>query len=122
MDAFDKMGKTFQNQFQNTMNANSKTQQEIGTITDALELKLRRFPTAIPKGDYLIDKRLAINYEPDTEVITSVSNSHSHTVKIPLTKGVSQIKAGDKVLVCWVGFDPVIVAVVVNGNDIGKEI
>lgn len=69
---------------------------------------------------YWIDKRLAIDYKPETEVKTSKANEHSHTVQIPLAEGVSQIQAGDTVLVCWVGIDPVIVAVLVNGSAIRK--
>lgn len=121
MDAFERIAQTMQQQMGNTYNANSTVTVELGSITSNLDLKVSRFDTPIPKGEYLIDKRLAINYKPDIEVITSISNNHRHNVTIPLTEGIARIRPNDTVLVCWVGIDPVIVAVLVNSSDIGKE-
>lgn len=121
MDSFEKLCQTMSRQMERTYQANSSVTAELGTITSNLDLKVQRFDTPIPKGEYLIDNRLAIDYKPETEVTTLPADGHSHKVKIPLTEGIAKIKAGDTVLVCWVGTDPIIVAVVVNSDDIGKE-
>lgn len=65
---------------------------ELGTIRPDAGLLLDRFPVPIPKGSYLVGRRLT---EPET---------------------LSPLQAGDRVLVAWVngGTDPVIVDVVVS--------
>ena len=115
MNAFDRLGRTLQAQMNNAVNDGKSILIEYGTITIA------RFDTVIPKGEYLIDKRLSIDYKPEIEVVTSLSDGHSHTVKIPITEGIERIKAGDRVLVCWIDVDPIVVAVIVSSSDIGRE-
>lgn len=46
------------------------------TITTDFGLKIARFDTVIPKGEYLIDKRLSIDYKSEIEVVTSLSDGH----------------------------------------------
>ena len=94
MNAFDRLGRTLQAQMNNAVNDGKSI---------------------------LIDKRLSIDYKPEIEVVTSLSDGHSHTVKIPITEGIERIKAGDRVLVCWIDVDPIVVAVIVSSSDIGKE-
>ena len=101
MNAFDRLGRTLQAQMNNAVNDGKSILIEYGTITTDFGLKIARFDTVIPKGEYLIDKRLSIDYKPEIEVVTSLSDGHSHTVKIPITEGIERIKAGDRVLVCW---------------------
>lgn len=117
MNAFDRLGRTLQAQMNNAVNEGRSVLIEYGTITSDFGLKVTRFDTVIPKGEYLIDKRLSIDYKPEIEVVTG----HSHTVKIPITEGIERIKAGDRVLVCWIDVDPIVVAVIVSSSDIGKE-
>lgn len=120
MNAFEQISQTLQNQTQKSIEENNSILLEIGDIVTDFGLKIPRFDTVIPKEEYMIDKRLSIAYKPETEALTSNANNHKHTVQIPLTDGISQITEGDSVLVCWVGADPVIVAVVVSGGTIGK--
>ena len=121
MNAFDRLGRTLQAQMNNAVNEGRSVLIEYGTITSDFGLKVTRFDTVIPKGEYLIDKRLSIDYKPEIEVVTSLSDGHSHTVKIPITEGIERIKAGDRVLVRWIDVDPIVVAVIVSSSDIGKE-
>ena len=86
-----------------------------------LDLRSQGLIRLFRKEEYLIDKRLSIDYKPEIEVVTSLSDGHSHTVKIPITEGIERIKAGDRVLVCWIDVDPIVVAVIVSSSDIGKE-
>ncbi|NDO18828.1 hypothetical protein FMM68_04060 [Lachnospiraceae bacterium MD329] len=120
MNAFEQISQTLQNQTQKSIEENNSILLEIGDIVTDFGLKIPRFDTVIPKEEYMIDKRLSIAYKPETEILTSNANNHKHTVQIPLIDGISQITEGDSVLVCWVGADPVIVAVVVSGGTIGK--
>ena len=121
MNAFDRLGRTLQAQMNNAVNDGKSILIEYGTITTDFGLKIARFDTVIPKGEYLIDKRLSIDYKPEIEVVTSLTDGHSHTVKIPITEGIERIKAGDRVLVCWIDVDPIVVAVIVSSSDIGRE-
>ena len=114
MNAFDRLGRTLQAQMNNAVNEGRSVLIEYGTITSDFGLKVTRFDTVIPKG-------LSIDYKPEIEVVTSLSDGHSHTVKIPITEGIERIKAGDRVLVCWIDVDPIVVAVIVSSSDIGKE-
>lgn len=116
MDSFDRICQTLQKQTDKTVNGNTSVSFEFGNIMSDLSLKVTRFDTPIPKGEYFIDNRLSIDYKPETEVETETANNHSHNVKIPLAEGISRIKTGDRVLVCWVDIDPVILAVVVSGD------
>lgn len=120
MNAFEQISQTLQNQTQKSIKENNSILFEFGDIVTDFGLKIPRFDTVIPKEEYMIDKRLSIAYKPETEVSTSNSNDHRHTVKIPLVDGISQITEGDRVLVCWVGIDPVVMAVIVSGGTIGK--
>lgn len=97
MNAFDRLGRTLQAQMNNAVNEGRSVLIEYGTITSDFGLKVARFDTVIPKGEYLIDKRLSIDYKPEIEVVTSLSDGHSHAVKIPITEGIERIKAGDRV-------------------------
>ena len=107
MNAFDRLGRTLQAQMNNAVNDGKSILIEYGTITSDFGLKVARFDTVIPK--------------PEIEVVTSLSDGHSHTVKIPITEGIERIKAGDRVLVCWIDVDPIVVAVIVSSSYIGKE-
>lgn len=119
MDAFERICQTLQKQTDKTLKGNQNVSVEFGEITSDFSLKVSRFDTPIPKGEYFLDKRLSIDYKPEIEVKTESASSHSHTIKIPLTEGISRIVEGDMVLVCWVGIDPVVLAVIVSGKVIG---
>ena len=58
MNAFDRLGRTLQAQMNNAVNDGKSILIEYGTITTDFGLKIARFDTVIPKGEYLIDKRL----------------------------------------------------------------
>ena len=94
MNAFDRLGRTLQAQMNNAVNDGKSILIEYGTITTDFGLKIARFDTVIPKGEYLIDKRLSIDYKPEIEVVTSLSDGHSHTVKIPITEGDRTYQSG----------------------------
>jgi hypothetical protein len=118
MNGFEHLGSILQEQMGETVGANKNVVMELATITSNLGLKVARFDNEIPRGDYLIDTRLAIDYKPETNIVSSSADGHSHTVAIPLTEGIAKIKSGDMVLVCWVGDEPIVISVITNSNNI----
>ena len=121
MDGFDRLAASLQSQTKKMIGGSAKIQLEVGTITTDFGLSISRFPTAIPKGEYLIDKRLSINYKPETTITTSSAEGHTHSVSIPLLEGIAQIQPGENVLVCWNGADAIVVSVLTDSNNIGEE-
>lgn len=52
MNAFDRLGRTLQAQMNNAVNEGRSVLIEYGTITSDFGLKVTRFDTVIPKGEY----------------------------------------------------------------------
>ena len=114
LDAFERLSFTIQNKSKAIAKQNSKIQLEIGTITGGYGLKVARFDSVIPRSEYLINKRLAFDYEDEKEW-----NTQPEQVKLKnICKGIHEVEIGDMVLVAWVGNDPIIIAVLVNGSEI----
>lgn len=76
---------------------------EFGTINKNLSLSVDSLKTAIPKGEYMVD----IAYSGKS-YNTSENSSHAHS----LPSVFRALKAGDRVLVLWCGFEPVVVSVI----------
>ena len=65
----------------------------------------------IPRGSYMVNVNF-LNNTNETTVTTTEEKEHTHKVKVPAqNKGLS---AGDRVLVTWVGNEPIVVAVVTS--------
>jgi len=67
---------------------------DFGEITSNHELLCNSFPMAIPKSDYLICR--------------SLSSSG----------GGSKVKPGDRVLIAWVGNDPVVIDIIMEASSV----
>lgn len=112
---------------------------ELGVIQPNLSLSPDTSPGPIPKGEYLMSRRLSLGTEGDVFAQTkegqgmhghgpsgahgqySGSGVHSH----PATEGVHvhdvllpesmrSLKSGDRVLICWAGYTAVVVDVVLT--------
>lgn len=76
---------------------------DFGTIQSDMSLVTNLFPTPIPQGSYVVCRQLTLG---DTgEELTDTESGDS--VKIP--EKMNYLKPGDRVFVCWVQNDPVIV-------------
>lgn len=76
---------------------------ELGTITKNLSLKVDGLNSLIPKGDYMVNIM-----HSGGSYSTSTSENHSH--KLPSV--FRPLKQGDRVLVVWCGFTPVVISVI----------
>lgn len=74
----------------------------LGTINKNLSLSIDGLG-AIPKGSYMID----IAFSADS-YYTSESSEHKHR----LPSAFRALKAGDRVLVIWHGYEPIVVSVI----------
>ena len=106
-----RLGNVLADRMNRTAQANSTLPLELGTINGDGSLKTDSLTGNISPADYMVDIRLtAASYE--TSKITLDGEEHNH--KLP--SAFRQLQAGDRVLVAWVGNEPVIVAILVSGN------
>lgn len=122
-NSIEDLGKIMNSQMMNVMRANSSTPLELGKINGDMSLSVSSLGNAIPKGDYMISMRLKIS---DVKMKTSSVHlstdeaddhshgigDHSHTVDLPIS--YRGIREGDRVLVAWVGTEPVVIDIVVS--------
>ena len=119
-----RLGDVIANRMTSTARANSSPALELGTINSDLSLKVDSLKGNIRPSDYMVDLRLThTDYKTDIE---NDGNGHTHTGgdhthsggqhKHRIPDVFRKLKAGDRVLVAWVGNEPIIVAIVVAGT------
>lgn len=99
---------------------------DIGQIGSDMSLTTNQFPKPIPQTDYLVCRQLTLGATGSllTETKTrgqhgghiSGDGSHDHEIKIP--EKMRSIKAGDRVLVAWVGDDAVVVDIILPATSV----
>ena len=115
-------GKEMLAHMKNVSRANTGVTVELGTINSNMSLSVASLGNAIPKGDYMISLHLRGGNEVQTSSVSlnteteeghkhSISG-HSHTVTLP--GRLRGLNAGDRVIVAWVGTEPVVVDIVVS--------
>ena len=130
----NRLGDVIANRMNRAARANTSVTLELGTINSDLSLTTDGLNGRISKSDYLVDIRLTQDaYETSETTHTHTGGTHSghetgtgnhthdggkHKHKLPAS--FRKLKSGDRVLVAWVGNDPVIVAIVVSGNTTTK--
>ncbi len=98
-----RLGAALSDRMKSTAGAAVPVTSELGTINKDLSLTVSSVRTAIPKGDYMVDITLSSgNYN------TSSDESHSHR----LPAAFRTLKAGDRVLVVWCGFEPIVISII----------
>lgn len=98
-----KLGTILEDRMKGTAKGATTVTAELGTINRNKSLSVDSVKKAIPKGSYMVNIALASS----SYKTTSVSN-HSHG----LPSVFRGLKAGDRVLVVWCGFEPIVVAIV----------
>lgn len=86
---------------------------ELGTVNKNLSITTDSLQTTIPKGDYMVNLALT-----GSGTISggshggheSGSGTHSHD----LPSAFRGLRAGDRILVAWCGYEPVVIAIVVS--------
>lgn len=93
---------------------------DFGGIQNDGSLLTNSFPVPIPKSDYQICRYLTYpGNENNTTSGASVGDhgSHTHSVSVVRDKD-RKIKAGDRVLVAWVGDDAVVIDIIVPAEEV----
>lgn len=134
-----RLGDTLANQMKRSSDAAVPTTLELGTINGDMSLTVDSIGTSIPKQEYMIDLRLTHDtYYSYNELNSSANAPHVHSgsesahtqavgtgIHVHNSDGLHdhrapsvfrKLKAGDRVLVAWVGYEPIIVAIVVAGD------
>lgn len=104
------LGATLNSRMKAVYNASSGVYLELGTISAHGGLQVGGME--IPKGDYMISRSLKLSGWSTGEAACTTGENHSHSIPVPgALKGIS---SGDRVLVAWVGTEPVVVSAVVS--------
>lgn len=118
MNNKERLGSVLDGRMKETSGAAVPTAIELGTINGNLSLTTDSLQSPIPKGEYMIDARLASNsYETSSAAHTHSGGSHSHSGgehSHQLPEVFRALNAGDRVLVAWCGNEPVVIAIVVS--------
>ena len=125
----ERLGATLDGRMKKTSGAAVPTTIELGVINGNLSLTTDSLKSPIPKGEYMVDIRLAAgSYDTSStthshsggqhsghEMGENGSHSHSggaHTHQLPAA--FRGLQSGDRVLVAWCGNEPIVIAIVVS--------
>lgn len=110
-----KLGSLLDSRMKQNSGAATKTVLEFGVINGNLSLTTDSIKTPIPKGDYMTSLSLTHNdYKGYDQENGGDTEAHSHRMPSVFRR----IQPGDRVLVAWVGFEPVVVDILVSSNTI----
>lgn len=141
-NSIKKLGDVISRRIQDTNRANHVTYLELGTINADLSLKIDGLNGNIRPKDYMVSLHLTHeNYFTYNELNSSTNAPHVHSggqhsqesgngYHTHSTDGLHdhrvpsvfrRLKAGDRVLVAWIRYNPIIVDIVVSGTTITKN-
>lgn len=138
MDNKERLAQLLMGRMSNTAKKSVPTTVELGIINSDLSLTVDSIPRKIPQADYMVDLTLTHDtYYTYNELNSSANAPHHHAGGEHPQEGGSgahthddglhdhripsvfrRLKPGDRVLVIWCGFEPVIVAIVVAGTTV----
>lgn len=103
----DKLGNVLATRSKNTAKAalNRTLLTELGRVDGNLAVIPDSLPHPIPKGEYMVSLMLTGGFMTE--------NANDHTHRLPKDQ-YRALKPGDRVLICWAGMEPVVVAIVVS--------
>ena len=137
MKEIEKFGQMMHNRARQVAGAAKDAPPELGVINGDLSLSVSSLSNSIPKGEYMVSLHLQ-TANTGGQLTTTASDGlhshgpsgghsqyqgdgvHSHTNEGPHTHVVlvsgtiRGVQPGDRVLVIWVGTEPVVVDIVVN--------
>lgn len=105
-----RLGSTLAERMKKSAQKTLPTVVEFGTINQNLSLSVDGLDRAIPKGSYMVNLMLAGSSSYKTSSISIDGKEHSHA----MPSGFRPLKKGDRVMVIWNGFEPVVIAIIVN--------
>ncbi len=123
-----RLGTSLASRMKKTAGAAVPVTVELGTINQNLSLSVDSIKTPIPKGDYMVDIVYSgSSYNTDAASHTHTGGTHtghetgdgshshsggSHSHGLPSV--FRSLRSGDRVLVVWCGFEPVVVSIIVK--------
>lgn len=125
----EELGKLFNEQMKHVNQANKGVTVELGNISGNGSLVVGSLNNAIPKGEYMVALRLTIGQlllettemelTTNNEINPSSMENHTHKIdkhkhEVTLPEQLRALRAGDRVLVAWIGTEPVVVDIVVS--------
>lgn len=122
-NSIEELGKVMSHQMKNVLNANTGVTMELGNITGTMGLAVSSLGNVIPKGDYMISLHLRnekmVLDTTEVALETEEEEEHSHTIEkhkhqVTLPTKLRGLQAGDRVIVLWLGTEPVVVDIVVS--------
>lgn len=96
MSNVQRLGNALHQRMNNVAKSAVPVTMELGTINSDMSLKVDSLSGNIPSKDYMKSIHLT-----------------SQNIYVP---EIRRLKPGDRVLVCWVGYDPIVVDILVSGN------
>ena len=138
MNNKERLGNVLDGRMKNTSNAAVPVSIELGTINSNMSLTVYSIPSQIPPEEYMISFHLSHeNYYTYNELNSSAGAPHHHAGGEHAQEGGSgshthddglhdhrvpsvfrRLQPGDRVLVAWVGFEPIIIDIVVAGTTV----
>lgn len=126
-----KLGATLSNRMKSTANGAVPTTLELGVVNSDLSITTDSLQDAIPKGDYMVNLLLTGSRNTSADGHshggdddngahaghTAGDGAHSHSGGYhshTLPDSHRGLRAGDRVLVAWCGYEPVVIAIVVG--------
>lgn len=123
-----RLGSSLASRMKKTSNAAIPVTVELGTINQNLSLSVDSLRSPIKKGDYMVNLAYSgSNYNTSATTHTHSGGSHSghesgdgththsggsHSHSLPSV--FRPLAAGDRVLVVWCGFEPIVVSIIVK--------
>ena len=122
-----RLGSTLSNRMKKTADGAVPTTMELGVVNSNLSITTDSLQDPIPKGDYMVNLTLTGSFytgyvghkheggehgghEGGSGTHTHEDGSHGH----PLPAEFRKLRAGDRVLIAWCGYEPVVIAIVVS--------
>lgn len=138
MNNKERLGNVLTGRMKKTASAAVPVSIELGTINSNMSLTVYSIPSQIPPEEYMIALHLSHeNYFTYNELNSSAGAPHHHAGGEHAQQGGSgshthddglhdhrvpsvfrRLQPGDRVLVAWVGFEPIIIDIVVAGTTV----
>ena len=137
MKEIEKFGQMMHNRARQVAGATKDAPPELGLINGDLSLSVSSLSNSIPKGEYMVSLHLQTANTGGQLTTTANDGTHSHgpsgghsqyqgdgvhshtnegphTHVVLVSGTIRGVQPGDRVLVIWVGTEPVVVDIVVN--------
>ena len=125
MNEIEKFGKLMNQRARQVAGAYKDAPPELGVINGDWSLSVSSLSNTIPKGEYMVTLHLKTENTNENLTITATDGAHSHVQSSSQVEGdhshvvlvgetIRGIQPGDRVLVVWVGTEPIVVDIVVD--------